>query len=454
MTEDWAHTRDLKFATDVDDTAGAKNDIEFNRLRNNVNIGNKVTQMDVNRYLDKAHELNDEVDTVTFGMETDDGKIAKVYVNAAQADEFEKALSVLLGQQDDLEVVINDLAAKYDIVDIEWPEGYVSNTSGDALAATAEQTPEEPVVTKVNDDGEPEIHLGLEGGESDELDSSDQQDVASAESDIESAADTDLNLDADDEEDRGDDEEDRGGDEGGDDNELDVSGSDDTDKPKKKKKKKDKDKDIDLDIDLNASDIEEAACRSGRVISEDSTAAQSSISAFLQSMGVDTSSNTSVAAQLASPKVKANLSKVGANSSLLKTINNASAKLAPAKPNVAPSNAAPQFNGFVAKGDIIAEDAVDQGKWIIAKLGSAGLMLRVTGLSFKIDDQETVKLQHILEKHKTGSVISTEDVRILFKPAEDGAFAVKNVDDESEFPDGIYLSRKQVDEILEMIETY
>ena len=122
MNEDWAHVSDMKFATDVDDAAAASNDIEFKQLRNNVNIGDNVTQMDVNNYLDKAHDINDEVDTVTFGMESDDGSIVKVYVNASQADEFEKALAQALGEEDDVEQVINDMSNKFDIVDVEWPQ--------------------------------------------------------------------------------------------------------------------------------------------------------------------------------------------------------------------------------------------------------------------------------------------------------------------------------------------
>lgn len=106
----------------IENSPHAASDLAFNQLRNDVAIGNEVTPMDVNRYLNKAHEINDEVDTVTFGMETDDGSVAKVYVNAAQADEFEKALATMLGQESDLEQVVNDLANKFDIVDVEWPE--------------------------------------------------------------------------------------------------------------------------------------------------------------------------------------------------------------------------------------------------------------------------------------------------------------------------------------------
>lgn len=64
----------------------------------------------------------DEVDTITFGLETDDGKIVKVYVNAEQAEAFEKALAQKLGEIDDIEEVLNELSKEYEIVDVEWPE--------------------------------------------------------------------------------------------------------------------------------------------------------------------------------------------------------------------------------------------------------------------------------------------------------------------------------------------
>ena len=71
--------------------------------------------------LDRSAKF-DEIDTVTFGLETDDGKIVKVYVNAEQATEFEKALSDMLGQKDDIEEILNELSKNFEIVDVEWPD--------------------------------------------------------------------------------------------------------------------------------------------------------------------------------------------------------------------------------------------------------------------------------------------------------------------------------------------
>lgn len=140
VNEDWAHVKDMQFATDVDDSASAQADVEFKQLRNNVNVGDNVSQMDVDRYLDKAHELNDEVDSITFGMETDDGSIVKVWVNAQEADAFEAALAELLGQEDDVEEVINMLADKFDIVDVEWPQGMEPGAEENADAAFGDET--------------------------------------------------------------------------------------------------------------------------------------------------------------------------------------------------------------------------------------------------------------------------------------------------------------------------
>ena len=85
-------------------------------------LGEETTDADqqlMNR-LDRSVKL-DEVDTITFGLETDDGKIVKVYVKVDEADDFEKALADKLGEIDDIEEVLNELSKEYEIVDVEWP---------------------------------------------------------------------------------------------------------------------------------------------------------------------------------------------------------------------------------------------------------------------------------------------------------------------------------------------
>ena len=107
---------------DVVDRASAASDIGFNLMRNTINSSGSVTGSDVADYIERAEELNDEVDTVPFGLETDDGKIVKVYVNAEQADKFEEAMKNMLGLEDDIEEAINRLTTDFDIVDVVWPK--------------------------------------------------------------------------------------------------------------------------------------------------------------------------------------------------------------------------------------------------------------------------------------------------------------------------------------------
>jgi hypothetical protein len=100
----------------------SKNDVSFSLMRNTINSDGEVTGSDVANYLERAHELNDEVDTVPFGLQTSDGDIVKVYVNAEQADQFEEKMKQLLGVEDDIEEAVNKLAQEFDIVDVVWPQ--------------------------------------------------------------------------------------------------------------------------------------------------------------------------------------------------------------------------------------------------------------------------------------------------------------------------------------------
>lgn len=112
-------------------------DIEFTTLRNNISKPSEITGAAVQDYLEKAAEINDEVDTVVFGLEDDEGGIVKIYVNAEQADEFESKMSELLGMEDDLEAAINKAAETFDIVDVVWPE------DAEGEATSDEETPSE-----------------------------------------------------------------------------------------------------------------------------------------------------------------------------------------------------------------------------------------------------------------------------------------------------------------------
>lgn len=108
--------------SDVSGKAPAS-DVKFSLMRNTINSDGNVSGSDVANYLEKAHDINDEVDTVLYGLETSDGEVVKVYVNATQADAFEVEMKKLLGMEDDIEAAINDLATRFDIVDVIWPKG-------------------------------------------------------------------------------------------------------------------------------------------------------------------------------------------------------------------------------------------------------------------------------------------------------------------------------------------
>lgn len=82
---------------------------------------NESIEQDISDQIDKA-EKNDNVETVTFGLETDDGKIVKAYINSKDADKFEEIMSKALGSTDSIEDALNKAAEDVDIVDVEWPE--------------------------------------------------------------------------------------------------------------------------------------------------------------------------------------------------------------------------------------------------------------------------------------------------------------------------------------------
>lgn len=75
----------------------------------------------------KAAEKKSDLtkDTIVFGLEDDDGKTVKVYVQNDQAEDFENALSDALDNADDkaeIAELLFDLKDKFDILDVIWPE--------------------------------------------------------------------------------------------------------------------------------------------------------------------------------------------------------------------------------------------------------------------------------------------------------------------------------------------
>lgn len=102
-------------------------------------------------------------DTVTFGLENQDGGIVRVYVRKDQSEEFEQALSQMLAgsdqnkdnENDSMEIaeVLFKLKDRYDIVDVDW---------GDSIEEDEEQ--EQTVGGEQGQEGQPGQE-GQEGGE-------------------------------------------------------------------------------------------------------------------------------------------------------------------------------------------------------------------------------------------------------------------------------------------------
>lgn len=111
-------------------------------------FGNLASK-DVHDMLDAA-EKKDDVETVTFGLETEEGDIVKVYVNVEDADKFEEALSQMLGKEDDIEKVLDELSADYDIVDVKWPDSFEDDEE-EAEEDTDVEDDEETAAEKIMD---------------------------------------------------------------------------------------------------------------------------------------------------------------------------------------------------------------------------------------------------------------------------------------------------------------
>lgn len=142
------NSADLKNANKTDagknDVVDKTDDVHFISARNKINAEQEVTGEFVADFINKAEELNNEVDTVVFGVETDDDYIIKVYVAADQADKFEETLAAKLGLDDDIEEVLNDLALDFDIVDVVWPKAKEGESTDDPEIEDSSVDAEEP----------------------------------------------------------------------------------------------------------------------------------------------------------------------------------------------------------------------------------------------------------------------------------------------------------------------
>lgn len=238
-----------EIANKTPDVEPAKNVINTDFLKKFVGDSNKeLTHRDAVGIIQQAEDDAEAEETVAFGLELDDGGIVKVYIKPDQADDFEKTMSDYLGQEDDVEKAINDLAEKFDIVSVEWPANKQPSPEG-TEEVPSEENPEEDDQEEINpiapEDGE-KIKLGFslvdkpneekpeeddqETDTKDKEDTSDEDALGDEEPETKEAPEDDAEKDT--EEDDGSEEED--------DTEDDSNDSDleDDSKDKKKKKKK------------------------------------------------------------------------------------------------------------------------------------------------------------------------------------------------------------------------
>lgn len=115
-------TSDGSIAGMNDVTTKAGTDVSFKNNQIDVNSQNGVDAAEVQDYLEKAKDINDEVDCVGFAVELDDSRLVKLYVNEKDAQAFEEELSTNLGVDKEFDELLIDLSKKYDVVDVIWPD--------------------------------------------------------------------------------------------------------------------------------------------------------------------------------------------------------------------------------------------------------------------------------------------------------------------------------------------
>lgn len=141
----------------VADVAVDKSQLKVKKDRN-FEPDENASQDEVHDILDQAEEA-EEIETVTFGLETDDDSIVKVYVAVESADAFEEALATAFGEEDNIEDLLDELSKEHDIVDVIWPDEAIDD-SEDEFAD--EETPEDDEDPKEDDEEEEDMPDGSE----------------------------------------------------------------------------------------------------------------------------------------------------------------------------------------------------------------------------------------------------------------------------------------------------
>lgn len=86
-----------------------------------VSAGDLKIDDQVHAKLDQEAE-DDDADAQCFGLEMEDGKVVKVYVQQDQSEEFEAALSQRLGEDDDIQAALDELGKEFEIIKVVWPD--------------------------------------------------------------------------------------------------------------------------------------------------------------------------------------------------------------------------------------------------------------------------------------------------------------------------------------------
>jgi hypothetical protein len=72
-------------------------------------------------------------------------------------------------------------------------------------------------------------------------------------------------------------------------------------------------------------------------------------------------------------------------------------------------------------------------------------------LTIEISDEEAEKLKYGFDGHKLVSVRSNHGARFVFTPSKNKGYNVKELDSD-EFPEGVPMDKKYVEEIANMID--
>lgn len=101
---------------------------------NVIKVAGDKNDAEASNEIDQKHDdAAASVDTHAYGLETSDGKIVKIYVSVNDSEQFEKELADNLTHDQEIEDVVNNLADKFDIVSVDWPEGMTSKDEASTI---------------------------------------------------------------------------------------------------------------------------------------------------------------------------------------------------------------------------------------------------------------------------------------------------------------------------------